>query len=356
MSMADADGRRRTGGRSLAAIAVATCGLAAAPSAALADAGLGVTPTMPDVVALNATGISASLTLTNLNTAPETVATICNAGDPAPCPTGGQGITFVPSCAGQDPVSLGCAVPNTGVFRVGSTAKGAAGTTCAGMTFTVEPLNDAAGTVRFKPPAGPNIQLLTPGATCRIDFTLDMLAAPRDVDAARDGLQTIQLASASQRSERQKVATGHGRAIVTVTPPPPPPTAPPPAPPTAPPPGPPTAPQSGVSPVTGSSASPGSAKIKGPSGCVTKNFNVTVTGKQIRRVVFRLNGKTIKTLTRPNAGRAFRLPVRPGTLKRGTHHITATTTFTRASGTRSRTLRVTFLRCSRSATSPQFTG
>jgi hypothetical protein len=96
--------------------------------------------------------------------------------------------------------------------------------------------------------------------------------------------------------------------------------------------------------------------MNGPSGCQTKNFNVTVTGKQIRQVVFFLNGKRIKTLTKPNAGRAFSLPVRPGTLKRGTHHVTATATFTKASGARPRTLRVTFLRCGRAATSPQFTG
>jgi hypothetical protein len=111
-----------------------------------------------------------------------------------------------------------------------------------------------------------------------------------------------------------------------------------------------------VSPVAGSSGSPASANIHGPSGCATKNFNVTVTGKRIRRVTFFLNGKRIKTLTKPNAGAAYSLPVRPGTLKRGTHHVTATTTFTRASGARPRTLKVTFLRCQRAATSPQFTG
>jgi hypothetical protein len=350
MSIADADGRWPTGGRGLAAaIAVAACGLAVAPSAAFADAGLDVTPAMPEVVALGASGVSASLTLTNLNTETEQFATICNDNDPAPCPAGGAGITFVPSCAGQDAVSLACAVPNPGVFRVGPTAMGAVGTACAGMPFSVEPLlGDAVGTVRFRPAPGAHIQLPTPGSTCQIDFTMDVLSLPQDVDLAVDGAQTIQVSNATQRSDNQKTAAGNGRAVVTVPPPPaPPPPTPPPTP---------TPPQSGVSPTAGSSGSPASATIHGPTGCATKNFNVTVTGKQIRKVVFFLNGKRIKTLSKPNAGRAFRLPVRPGTLKRGTHHITATATFTKASGARPRTLRVTFLRCARAASSPQFTG
>jgi hypothetical protein len=104
------------------------------------------------------------------------------------------------------------------------------------------------------------------------------------------------------------------------------------------------------------SGAPGTAKINGKTGCVTKNFNVTVSGRQIRRVVFTLDSKRIKTLTKPNAGGAFSLPVKPGTLKKGTHRVIAQTTFTSASGTRPRSLRVAFSRCSRSARSPQFTG
>jgi hypothetical protein len=89
---------------------------------------------------------------------------------------------------------------------------------------------------------------------------------------------------------------------------------------------------------------------------VGKNFHVTVTGKHIRKVTFRLDRKVVKTLSRPNARSAFRLPVQTARLTRGTHRVTATTTFTPASGTRARTLRVVFQRCSRSQRSPQFTG
>ena len=86
---------------------------------------------------------------------------------------------------------------------------------------------------------------------------------------------------------------------------------------------------------------------------MTTNFNVTVTGRQIRRVTFFLDGKAVQTLTRPNRGSRFVLAIRPNTLPRGTHRVIARTTFTTASGTPSRSLRVVF---QRSASAPQFTG
>lgn len=104
------------------------------------------------------------------------------------------------------------------------------------------------------------------------------------------------------------------------------------------------------------SAPGGTARAIAPTGCVTRNFNVQVSGRQIRRVVFYLNGKKVQTLTRPNLGNRFALPVRPNTLRRGTHRVLAVTYFTNASGTRSRTLRVTFSRCARRAVQPRFTG
>jgi hypothetical protein len=107
---------------------------------------------------------------------------------------------------------------------------------------------------------------------------------------------------------------------------------------------------------TSSAPVPGTARIAGKSGCVTRNFHVTVTGKQIRRVTFYLDGRKIKTLSKPNSASTFSIPVRPDTLKRGTHRIVAKTTFQPASGTRARSLRVVFQRCGRAASRPQFTG
>ncbi|MGH2942100.1 MAG: hypothetical protein ACRDLN_04925 [Solirubrobacteraceae bacterium] len=109
-------------------------------------------------------------------------------------------------------------------------------------------------------------------------------------------------------------------------------------------------------PLGGSSLPSGRARIAGKTGCVTQNFNVTVTGRQIRRVTFFLDGNRIKTLRRPNAGSAYRSAVRPGRLKLGTHRIVARTTFTPESGTRPRELRLAFQHCARAASRPKFTG
>jgi hypothetical protein len=93
-----------------------------------------------------------------------------------------------------------------------------------------------------------------------------------------------------------------------------------------------------------------------PTGCVTRNFNVQVTGRQIRSVVFYLDGKKVKTLARPNLGTRFALAVLPNSLTRGSHRVLAVTYFTNASQTKFRTLRVVFQRCARKAVSPKFTG
>ena len=151
-----------------------------------------------------------------------------------------------------------------------------------------------------------------------------------------------------------------------VAPPPvaPPPVAPPPAPPAPPPPPPPCLEVPSGTPVPPllpgqvvcKNVPSGTAKVLGPSGCVTRNFYVQVSGRQIRRVVFYLNGKKVKTLTKANRGKRFALAVRPNRLRRGTHRVLAVTYFTKASKTKSRTLRVAFSRCARAAAAPRFTG
>ena len=84
-----------------------------------------------------------------------------------------------------------------------------------------------------------------------------------------------------------------------------------------------------------------------------------VSGRQIERVIFTLDGKVVRTLTRPNSGSRYKLPVNAARLSRGTHRVLARTVFSSQSGTRPRTLRVTFSRCARRAVSPStpaFTG
>jgi hypothetical protein len=146
-----------------------------------------------------------------------------------------------------------------------------------------------------------------------------------------------------------------------VTPPPPPAVTPPPPPP------PPAAanqpsastvctPPPGPAPAGGELCARGTAAIRGRTGCQGTPFNVVVNGRQIERVVFTLDGKVVRTLTRPNSGTKYVLKISPRTLRRGVHRILARTTFRKQSGTRARTLRTTFSLCARRASSPAFTG
>lgn len=330
-----------------------------AAGTASAGVGLGLAPTMPTTSTVGDTGLPGSLTLTNLNTSPDVTATVCNTGDAPPCPAGDEGITLMPSCGAQGAFSA-CMSADPGVYRISPTATGGAGTACAGVNFTVTPLGDPFGKVRFAPPPGTNVVLPTNGTSCRIDFTVDVLKVPAfDAQPGVAGVQTIQVTDATQRSNIGTTGSSRGSATGSTVNPPPPPPPPPPAPlPCVPPPGPAAPGQEICAPAVGPSSAPppGTAQISGRTGCATQNFNVTVTGQQIRRVVFTLDGRTVRTLTKPNSAGKWVLPVRPGRLARGTHRVIARTTFTAASRTRTRTLRVVFQRCARVVSAPRFTG
>jgi hypothetical protein len=168
----------------------------------------------------------------------------------------------------------------------------------------------------------------------------------------------------------------------TVSPPPttPPPPPPPPPPSTTPPPPPPAVPCTeapgpappggkicttppevcttppGPAPAGGELCARGVAAVRGKTGCQGTPFRVTVSGRQIERVIYTLDSKTIKVLSKPNRGSLWVLSVNPRTLSSGVHRVLARTTFRKQSGTKARTLRVTFSRCARRATSPAFTG
>ena len=81
-----------------------------------------------------------------------------------------------------------------------------------------------------------------------------------------------------------------------------------------------------------------------------------MSGARIEQVVFTLDGKIVRVLTKPNSGIRWVLPVNPRAMKFGVHRVLARTIFTKDSGTKSRTLRVVFSRCARRAVSPAFTG
>jgi hypothetical protein len=90
----------------------------------------------------------------------------------------------------------------------------------------------------------------------------------------------------------------------------------------------------------------GAARLIAEHRCVHKAFTATVVGSDISRVVFSENGTVIATRT----SKPFSVRITPTP---GHHTLTANVTFTRASHTKSKTLRVSFIGCS---SAPSFTG
>jgi uncharacterized repeat protein (TIGR01451 family) len=101
---------------------------------------------------------------------------------------------------------------------------------------------------------------------------------------------------------------------------------------------------------------PGTAKLAGPTGCVAKAFNASVRGTKIASVVFFLDGKKVKTLTKPNAKTVFQLRINPAKMKIGVHRLVANITFQSGSGTKPKTIRLSFQRCAHKLAAPRFTG
>ncbi|MEA2138254.1 MAG: hypothetical protein QOG56_1404 [Solirubrobacteraceae bacterium] len=118
----------------------------------------------------------------------------------------------------------------------------------------------------------------------------------------------------------------------------------------------PCTPSPGPAPAGGELCARGTAAISGKAGCQGTPFRVTVSGREIERVVFTMDGKTVRVLSSPNSGDRWVLPVNPRTKRPGVHRVLARVIFSKQSGTRSRTLRTAFSRCGRRAVMPAFTG
>jgi hypothetical protein len=107
--------------------------------------------------------------------------------------------------------------------------------------------------------------------------------------------------------------------------------------------------------VLGERVEPGTARIAGATGCVARKFKVTVRGTQIAKVEFRVDGKKRASLSKPDSQGRFVFKVDPKKFKPGSHLLQAKSTFTTASGTPSKTMKLRFARCVR-RTAPAFTG
>ena len=131
----------------------------------------------------------------------------------------------------------------------------------------------------------------------------------------------------------------------------------------------PSGPTSGTTPATPSSPSGpttpsstsrvGTARAVGTTGCVIgSSAIVDVRGRGIVRVTFKLNGKTVKTLTNDNVAGMYRLRVPARTLPVGTSRVTADVRFRRASRVAPKRLAFQLNRCPtrRAVRTPSFTG
>lgn len=108
--------------------------------------------------------------------------------------------------------------------------------------------------------------------------------------------------------------------------------------------------------VLGERITPGSAQLVAPTGCVSRAFFARVRGQGIVKVVIKLDGKKIKTLTKPNAGARYQVRINPQRMKIGVHRIVATVTFAASTKKKPQTFRVSFQRCAKRLAAPKFTG
>jgi hypothetical protein len=106
------------------------------------------------------------------------------------------------------------------------------------------------------------------------------------------------------------------------------------------------------------------ARLRAASGCPPQAFFARVTGRQIARVTFTLDGRRYATVTRPDARGVWKVRVDPKGLGAGKHRLVATASFTSAAGAALRqagrparkVMSVTFTVCARKAVRPRFPG
>jgi hypothetical protein len=100
---------------------------------------------------------------------------------------------------------------------------------------------------------------------------------------------------------------------------------------------------------------PGAARLLGPSGCTAKAFNARIRGTKVASAVFVLDGKVVKRV-KNNKAKLISLRINPAKLKIGVHRLVVNVTFQSGSGTKPKTLRLSFQRCGKKLAAPRFTG
>jgi len=100
----------------------------------------------------------------------------------------------------------------------------------------------------------------------------------------------------------------------------------------------------------------GTARIAGARTCPVRSFSVRVTGRQIRRVTFTVDGRRVATVTRADRLGRWQARIDPRRLRTGTHRVRGVVLFNRGAGP-ARTLRMNFRTCAAARqVAPNFTG
>jgi len=82
-----------------------------------------------------------------------------------------------------------------------------------------------------------------------------------------------------------------------------------------------------------------------PKKCVTKKFNLDVRGDQIAKVTFKIDGKKIKALNKPDSAGRYRLVVNPLLRNDKRHTVTAEVQYVASAKTANKILTAKFQRC-----------
>jgi uncharacterized repeat protein (TIGR01451 family) len=116
-------------------------------------------------------------------------------------------------------------------------------------------------------------------------------------------------------------------------------------------------PSGGVQPTPPSVGATGRARLSGTVGCATSKWaKATVAGSSIKQVTFYVNGRKVRTLTKPNVGRTYQLRYRVKSLRYGAYKVRAKVDFVAGVTPSSRNLRLQFSRCQPRVVKPKFTG
>ena len=106
--------------------------------------------------------------------------------------------------------------------------------------------------------------------------------------------------------------------------------------------------------VVGQLQAAANASMRSPRRCVTKPFAQVFTGRGIKKITVKVNGRVVRTL---GAGRTrYSVSIDPRRYAGGVMRVSARVEYVASSRKRPQTFTATVLRCAVQATGPQFTG